>query len=151
MPLIQVKLIQGVFGPAEKQQIIKKLTDAMVSIEGETMRAVTWVTIEEVASGEWGMPATRCVPRTCGRCAVPPVVPGAPAKRSQRKVPEKRRLRSLQRETPIAAECPHWGPSPSRSPTSIPRGIAKRRPMLLTLLRLDATFAHLLIRRRQEP
>jgi 4-oxalocrotonate tautomerase len=55
MPLIQVKLIQGVFGPAEKQQIIKKLTDAMVSIEGETMRAVTWVTIEEVASGEWGI------------------------------------------------------------------------------------------------
>jgi 4-oxalocrotonate tautomerase len=27
----------------------------MVSIEGETMRAVTWVTIEEVASGEWGI------------------------------------------------------------------------------------------------
>jgi 4-oxalocrotonate tautomerase len=55
MPLIQVKLIQGVFGPAEKQQIIKKLTEAMVSIEGEAMRAVTWVTIEEVASGDWGI------------------------------------------------------------------------------------------------
>ncbi len=55
MPLIQVKLIQGVFGPAEKQEIIKKLTDAMVSIEGEAMRSVTWVTIEEVASGEWGI------------------------------------------------------------------------------------------------
>lgn len=55
MPLIQVKLIQGVFGPAEKQQIIKKLTEAMVSVEGEAMRAVTWVTIEEVASGDWGI------------------------------------------------------------------------------------------------
>jgi 4-oxalocrotonate tautomerase len=55
MPLVHVKLIQGVFGAAEKQQIIKKLTEAMVSIEGEAMRGVTWVTIEEVASGDWGI------------------------------------------------------------------------------------------------
>lgn len=55
MPLIQVKLIEGVFGPSEKEAIIEKLTDAMVSIEGEAMRPVTWVTIDEVASGEWGI------------------------------------------------------------------------------------------------
>lgn len=55
MPLIQVKLIEGVFSPAQKQQMIQKLTDAMVSIEGENMRPVTWVNIEEVKSGEWGI------------------------------------------------------------------------------------------------
>ena len=55
MPLIQVKLIEGVFDAAEKEAIIEKLTDAMVSVEGEAMRPVTWVTIEEVASGEWGI------------------------------------------------------------------------------------------------
>ena len=55
MPLIQVKLIEGVFDAAEKEAIIEKLTDAMVSVEGESMRPVTWVTIEEVASGEWGI------------------------------------------------------------------------------------------------
>ncbi|CAA9309403.1 MAG: 4-oxalocrotonate tautomerase [uncultured Friedmanniella sp.] len=55
MPLINVKLIEGVFDATEKQTIIEKLTDAMVSIEGEGMRPVTWVTIEEVASGEWGI------------------------------------------------------------------------------------------------
>lgn len=55
MPLIQVKLIEGVFSPAQKQQMITKLTDAMVSIEGENMRSVTWVNIEEVKSGEWGI------------------------------------------------------------------------------------------------
>ena len=55
MPLIQVKLIEGVFGAEEKEAIIEKLTDAMVSIEGEAMRPVTWVTIEEVTSGEWGI------------------------------------------------------------------------------------------------
>ena len=55
MPLIQVKLIEGVFDADEKEEIIEKLTDAMVSVEGESMRPVTWVTIEEVASGEWGI------------------------------------------------------------------------------------------------
>ena len=55
MPLIQVKLIEGVFNADEKESIIEKLTDAMVSVEGEAMRQVTWVTIEEVASGEWGI------------------------------------------------------------------------------------------------
>ena len=55
MPLIQVKLIENVFTPAQKNQIISKLTDAMVSIEGENMRPVTWVVIEEVRSGEWGI------------------------------------------------------------------------------------------------
>ncbi len=55
MPLIQVKLIEGVFSQAQKQDIIKKLTDTMVSIEGENMRPVTWVVVEEVKSGEWGI------------------------------------------------------------------------------------------------
>jgi 4-oxalocrotonate tautomerase len=55
MPLVQVKLIEGVFSQAQKQEIIKKLTDTMVSIEGENMRPVTWVVVEEVKSGEWGI------------------------------------------------------------------------------------------------
>jgi 4-oxalocrotonate tautomerase len=55
MPLIQVKLIEGVFSDAQKQEMIRKLTDAMVSIEGEAMRPVTWVVVEEVKSGSWGI------------------------------------------------------------------------------------------------
>ncbi|HXJ03997.1 MAG TPA: 4-oxalocrotonate tautomerase family protein [Candidatus Acidoferrum sp.] len=55
MPLIQVKLIEKVFTNQQKQEMIKKLTDAMVSIEGENMRPVTWVIIEDVNSGEWGI------------------------------------------------------------------------------------------------
>ena len=55
MPLINVKLIDGVFSPAQKKQIVEKLTDAMVSIEGEAMRAVTWVVVEEVKSGDWAI------------------------------------------------------------------------------------------------
>ena len=55
MPLIQVRLIEDVFSAKQKNEIIEKLTDAMVSIEGENMRGVTLVTIEEVRSGDWGI------------------------------------------------------------------------------------------------
>lgn len=55
MPLINVKLIEDVFSPDQKREIIERLTDTMVEIEGENMRSVTWVVVEEVASGDWGI------------------------------------------------------------------------------------------------
>jgi 4-oxalocrotonate tautomerase len=55
MPLIQVRVIKDVFSNEQKQQIISKLTDAMVAIEGENMRGVTWCVVEEVESGDWGI------------------------------------------------------------------------------------------------
>ena len=55
MPFINVKLIEGVFTPDQKQEIVRRLTDAMVAIEGEGMRPVTWCVVEEVASGDWGI------------------------------------------------------------------------------------------------
>ena len=55
MPLIEVHLIENVFAPEQKRQMIEKLTDAMVAIEGENMRGVTWVVVEEVKSGDWGI------------------------------------------------------------------------------------------------
>jgi 4-oxalocrotonate tautomerase len=55
MPLIQVRLIEEVFTPAQKKEMISRLTDAMVAIEGENMRPVTWVIIEDVRSGDWGI------------------------------------------------------------------------------------------------
>jgi 4-oxalocrotonate tautomerase len=48
MPLINVKLIEDVFTPEQKRRIVEELTDAMVAIEGESMRQVTWVVVEEV-------------------------------------------------------------------------------------------------------
>ena len=55
MPLIEVRVIKDVFSTEQKGQIIDKLTDAMVSIEGESMRGTTWCVIEEVESGDWGI------------------------------------------------------------------------------------------------
>jgi len=58
MPLITVNLIENVFSQEEKAEIITRLTDTMVAIEGEHMRAVTWVKIEEVPEGLWGIGGT---------------------------------------------------------------------------------------------
>jgi 4-oxalocrotonate tautomerase len=55
MPLVQVKLIEGVFTHDQKQEIVTRLTETMVDIEGEAMRPVTWVLVEEVRSGEWAI------------------------------------------------------------------------------------------------
>jgi 4-oxalocrotonate tautomerase len=55
MPLIEVHLVEKVISPEQKRQIIQKLSDARVSIEGESMRCVTWVKISEVTNGEWGI------------------------------------------------------------------------------------------------
>ena len=55
MPIVNVKLIEGVFDDDQKHAMIEKLTDAMVEVEGENMRGVTWVFIEESKSGDWGV------------------------------------------------------------------------------------------------
>lgn len=55
MPLINVKLIENVFSSEQKREIVEQLTETMVAIEGENMRSVTWVVVEEVASGDWGI------------------------------------------------------------------------------------------------
>jgi 4-oxalocrotonate tautomerase len=55
MPLVEVKVIEGVFSGDQKRQIIEGVTEAMVAIEGESLRGVTWVLVEEVRSGAWGI------------------------------------------------------------------------------------------------
>lgn len=55
MPIVDIQLIDGVFTPEQKKRMIEKVTDSMVEIEGEAMRGVTWVRIQEYASGEWGI------------------------------------------------------------------------------------------------
>ena len=55
MPLIEVSVIEDVFTPEQKGAIINRLTEAMVEIEGENMRSVTWCVVREVASGDWGI------------------------------------------------------------------------------------------------
>ena len=55
MPLANIKVIEGVFTDSEKQQMIEKVTDAIVAIEGERLRDKTVVIVEETRSGDWGI------------------------------------------------------------------------------------------------
>lgn len=55
MPLVDIQVIDGVFNDDEKAEMIRKVTETMVAIEGETMRGVTWVRVHDVPSGQWGI------------------------------------------------------------------------------------------------
>lgn len=54
MPYVDVKLIEDVFTPEQKQDLIERVTDAFIDLEGEAMREATVVTVSEVRSGDWG-------------------------------------------------------------------------------------------------
>jgi 4-oxalocrotonate tautomerase len=55
MPLVTIDVIKDVFTPDQKQQLIEKVTEALVEVEGEALRPVTWVRIMEVEQGDWGI------------------------------------------------------------------------------------------------
>jgi 4-oxalocrotonate tautomerase len=55
MPLVTIDVIKDVFTPAQKRDLIAKVTEAMIEIEGEAMRPVTWVRISEIEQGDWGI------------------------------------------------------------------------------------------------
>ena len=55
MPLVDIQVIEGVFTADQKKDMIEKVTNTMVEIEGEALRGVTWVRVQEVASGAWGI------------------------------------------------------------------------------------------------
>ncbi|MEM8917647.1 MAG: tautomerase family protein [Pseudomonadota bacterium] len=55
MPLVTIDVIKDVFTPEQKQDIISRVTETMVAIEGEALRPVTWVRIQEVEQGDWGI------------------------------------------------------------------------------------------------
>lgn len=55
MPLVTIKTIEGVFTSEQKQAMIQNVTEAMVEVEGEDMRDLTWVILEEVTAGHWAI------------------------------------------------------------------------------------------------
>ena len=55
MPMVTIDLIKEVFTPAQKAQMIAKVTEALVAVEGESLRGVTWVRINEFEGGQWAI------------------------------------------------------------------------------------------------
>lgn len=54
MPLVTIDVIEDVFTAEQKQEIIGKVTEALIAVEGEKMRGVTWVRINEFQRANWG-------------------------------------------------------------------------------------------------
>lgn len=59
MPLVTIDVIKDVFTPTQKRELIEKVTDAMLEVEGENMRQVTWVRIKEFEGGDWAIGGNR--------------------------------------------------------------------------------------------
>ncbi len=59
MPLVTIDVIKNVFTPDQKEELIEKVTEAMVAVEGENMRPVTWVRIKEFEGGDWAIGGNR--------------------------------------------------------------------------------------------
>jgi 4-oxalocrotonate tautomerase len=55
MPLVRVTVIEGVFSASQKRQIVEGVTEVLIAVEGEGIRAITWVIVDEVGSGDWGV------------------------------------------------------------------------------------------------
>jgi 4-oxalocrotonate tautomerase len=55
MPFIDVKVMEGVLTNEQKQAIARGVTDVFAEAVGEPARSVTWVVIQDVASGQWTM------------------------------------------------------------------------------------------------
>lgn len=55
MPLVTIEVIKDVFTNGQKRDLIEKVTDAMVAVEGEALRGVTWVRIQEIQQGDWAI------------------------------------------------------------------------------------------------
>jgi 4-oxalocrotonate tautomerase len=67
MPFANIKVIEGVFSKEQKAKLIEKITEAMIEVEGESMRPLTWVVIEEVKSGDWAIGGKPVFPKAEGR------------------------------------------------------------------------------------
>ncbi len=59
MPLVTIDVIKDVFSPQQKKELIEKVTEAMLAVEGESMRPVTWVKLHEVEQGDWAIGGQR--------------------------------------------------------------------------------------------
>ena len=55
MPLVEIELLDGVFSEDQKREMITKVTEAMIEVEGEEMRDKTWVRTKIIPSGHFAI------------------------------------------------------------------------------------------------
>ena len=55
MPLITIKVFEDELSSEQSNDLINKVTDAVTEVTSEKLRDVTWVIIDEVKNGHWGV------------------------------------------------------------------------------------------------
>jgi 4-oxalocrotonate tautomerase len=55
MPFANLKVPAGTLSPAQKEELVTKVTELYASTFGERARATTMVLVEEVVDGGWGI------------------------------------------------------------------------------------------------
>jgi 4-oxalocrotonate tautomerase len=55
MPFIQVKVFEDELSQEQSKALINKITLAVTEVTSEKLRDMTWVVIDEVKSGHWGV------------------------------------------------------------------------------------------------
>jgi 4-oxalocrotonate tautomerase len=90
MPLITIKVVEGVLSDSQKQELVKKITDAMVSVEGENTRPYAVVVIEEVKSGDWAIGGKQMSTEEVRAIAAARPRPSPPARGRARQGPRRR-------------------------------------------------------------
>ena len=55
MPLVTIKVFKDELSNSQAKDLIHKVMEAVIPFVGEKLRDNTWVLIEEIASGSWGI------------------------------------------------------------------------------------------------
>lgn len=55
MPLIEIKVFEDELSSTQAEELIQKVTHAVTEVTDEKLRDVTWVVINEIKSGYWGV------------------------------------------------------------------------------------------------
>lgn len=55
MPLITVKVFEGELTRGQTADMIEHITQAVIPYVGEVVRSNTWVLVEEIKRGSWGI------------------------------------------------------------------------------------------------
>jgi len=55
MPFIDIKVIEGVFTPEEQRELVERVSEAVIAVEGEALRPSTHTVVTETPSGSWAI------------------------------------------------------------------------------------------------
>jgi 4-oxalocrotonate tautomerase len=57
MPVINLRVMENVLSSEQKHEIAEQFTETLVSVIGEPVRELTWVIVDDIASGQLSIAA----------------------------------------------------------------------------------------------